>query len=618
MEHLNPYSNLGDTLSAIKFNFNCLDVHTCNLNYAAQDYNKMELSNNWGDVVTETFFMSGNWDSYSTHVHNASSYWDNRVHTIIYPFPFPEGTLSTSVIRTWLTSTFPPQNYRPDEFFIVSFFGYYKDPSLHRPSTQSLTKFGALTETNNVHIKDIQSIIFIQKNDTWVLAQDFDPRSLNTYANGAGIGDIKTRNFHHRSNAIDIGKFEFTPGVPGDYEVAIGFSGVVDGVTISHTFTLKASLSVDGSITSSTVISQTGATTTSRRTINWGLEASVSPLGVGKFSVEYKLRSTGSPEAIIAGQNWSGGEGGVPGGITGQLLSPRDITPTPSPPHINQVCLSSYCGCYGPKYILENPVCIPQSTYYLLSCTYTPIVTSAPPDPCLSGNYTVEWEFEIDNYALSNDITFKYISAGDLPPYQITPSKNPSLDILAPDVWTHYIRDTAKPIRINSEVDRHPAKDLLYRYRFDTSCSCFVPSGIYLKELGLWTLSAEVTASFGFKNTELITFLNKSGKSDIVDGNCPFDIYIDTEWSRWVTNNVFSITAAPYWHIGIAPGSAALGFDYYPIPSVSDPASAWAEALNVLGYNDLSAYFGTELDLMGHVLSVVVLPITETYPLSTG
>ena len=165
---LNTFTNVGDTLSSINFNFTCLDIKLCNLQHASIKYNEVSEGTDWFSSFTETLAMSSNWESVKKHVHSASAYWDQRVCTIFYPNVFPEGRASLNTIYNWLRSNFPASNYRDGQIFIIYFLEWYKDPALHNPSSKSLSRFGKLTKENNVYVKKISNASYTLKNNNWV------------------------------------------------------------------------------------------------------------------------------------------------------------------------------------------------------------------------------------------------------------------------------------------------------------------------------------------------------------------------------------------------------------------------------------------------------------------
>jgi hypothetical protein len=169
---LNTFTNVGDTLSSINFNFTCLDIKVCNLQTdASTKWNLMYGDDNWGSSFMETLAMSSNWEDVKQHVHSTSAYWDQRVCTMFYPSVFPEGQASISQVQTWINTNFPASNYRDGQVFLVYFMEWYKDPRLHTPPSQSVSKFGQLSRDNNVHVKKINEATFEAKSGIWAYSQ---------------------------------------------------------------------------------------------------------------------------------------------------------------------------------------------------------------------------------------------------------------------------------------------------------------------------------------------------------------------------------------------------------------------------------------------------------------
>lgn len=169
MKQLSIHSNLGDTLSAIKFNFNCLDVHTCN--FQEQTIGWQSDLVNWGNIFTEVRDISSNWKSMSTHTHNASTFWDFSYEFLIYPTPFIQGQNMQPIILNWLNVNFPAYLYQQKKVFIVQYVVWSKNPALHRPSSKSVSQFGVISETNNVFIENTNWYTFIQKENSWHFLQ---------------------------------------------------------------------------------------------------------------------------------------------------------------------------------------------------------------------------------------------------------------------------------------------------------------------------------------------------------------------------------------------------------------------------------------------------------------
>lgn len=170
MKYLDPYSSIGDTLSSINFNFTCLDIKVSNLQTLSENYNQIEAKSNWLNGYDEALAMSANWETTKQQVHNASAFWDQRVNTIMYPNPFPEGRETATILQNWINSTFPARNYRDGQKFIIYFFEWYKDPLLHDPPTQSVSKFGQISEENTVKVKRVGWHSFEKFGKSWVLS----------------------------------------------------------------------------------------------------------------------------------------------------------------------------------------------------------------------------------------------------------------------------------------------------------------------------------------------------------------------------------------------------------------------------------------------------------------
>lgn len=173
MREIFDYYNIGDSLSALQFNFACLDIKLSNLqSFIYKNLSNVTLNDYLNEAFEETLALSANWETAKEQVHNASAYWDSGVSTIIYNLPFPQGTSNEGTIRTWLMTNFPASSY-PNGFRMnVVYFEWYKNPALHNPPSKSQKRFGLLTQGNNVHINKINNIIYVKRNNTWNLETD--------------------------------------------------------------------------------------------------------------------------------------------------------------------------------------------------------------------------------------------------------------------------------------------------------------------------------------------------------------------------------------------------------------------------------------------------------------
>lgn len=173
MKYIDKYSNLGDSLSSILFNFACSDIRTSNLRYWSDTkYSKIRIGSLWTEGFLETLSMSSNWESVKQQVHNASAYWNDNLTTIVYKNIFPMGQVSKSTILAWLNSNFPTGDYSEGHRINVVYFEWYKNPALHNPPKKSRQRFGKLTDRNNVHIKTIYNTIYVVKNSRWTELED--------------------------------------------------------------------------------------------------------------------------------------------------------------------------------------------------------------------------------------------------------------------------------------------------------------------------------------------------------------------------------------------------------------------------------------------------------------
>lgn len=476
---------LGDTLSAINYNFTCLDIQTCNLNYYASNrWNVIPDSLNWTLAFTETLGMSSNWEAMKNLVFSNSAYW-NTPHTIVYPTPFAEGQVSKDQIETWLNSNFDPSDYLEETLFIIFFFEWYKSPALHGSPGSSLSRFGQITESNNVHIKQVGYTSFITQKGKWI-----------------------------RTDLL----------------------------------------------------------------------------------------------------------------------------------HIPQICLDEPCfSCFGVKVFPDYPFCKVPPTYYQLSCIGD-VISDAERTlgPCSAFDLQ-DWEWDWNwpnNYEeLSGYYPFLKLRNTDTPPYTLDITRNPELDLISnlgndKIVYRKYINDQSKPNRFNSIVNRKFAKSVLYKYKYETSATEFTYVNQYPLtsnegELGVapasslyWNLSSNSNVLYRFNATDLKNYFRYYDDllvNQLLSGACDFNLYIETSWHRWVTNNVQSLTCSPFWHIGVEPEDtiSTLGFYFEPSATEVDTATAWSSAFSVLGNSGLSAFFGTDIDMMGLIHEVIIYPTASSYPISS-
>ncbi len=107
--------NIGDSLSSINYNFNLLDIHTCNYEFSAASYynNVYNMFNansaEWVDSMTTFRLNSGCWQETYNVVSNLSAVWLKPI-SLIYPYPFSvEGTEENIIndITVWVNDALP-------------------------------------------------------------------------------------------------------------------------------------------------------------------------------------------------------------------------------------------------------------------------------------------------------------------------------------------------------------------------------------------------------------------------------------------------------------------------------------------------------------------------------
>lgn len=173
MREIFTHNNIGDSLSAIQFNFSCLDIKLSNLqDFVINKLSGLRIDGIWDEGFSEILALSSNWESVKEQVHNTSAYWNNNNSTLVYTVPFPQGKSNTNTIKYWLNTFFPSSGYPTNHKISVIYYEWWKDPKLHVPSKRSRKRFGKLTSTNNVRINKINTAIFQKKPGGWELTAD--------------------------------------------------------------------------------------------------------------------------------------------------------------------------------------------------------------------------------------------------------------------------------------------------------------------------------------------------------------------------------------------------------------------------------------------------------------
>jgi hypothetical protein len=114
---IKDYESVGDSLSSINYNFNALDIYTCNFEYSASSlwnsiYNQFsENSANWVSTMNLVKTNSGCWTDTYNSVRTLSSVWLKPI-SLIYPYASEfniDGATNDliSVVTNWINETLP-------------------------------------------------------------------------------------------------------------------------------------------------------------------------------------------------------------------------------------------------------------------------------------------------------------------------------------------------------------------------------------------------------------------------------------------------------------------------------------------------------------------------------
>lgn len=264
-------------------------------------------------------------------------------------------------------------------------------------------------------------------------------------------------------------------------------------------------------------------------------------------------------------------------------------------------------GCWGRGYYPEYPTCIEPPKYYkleVLDCPEPP----EPPSPCeLVDGFELEWEFPDVQDLLEDDVKFQQLSGTDLTPYVLGKknASNPDLEEVNEGVYEKFINNSAIPnLPDDFRVTRNFAYNLEYTYKYNSINNTFTKESILSSNNLTFNPGNVIDFPIGIGHLDLIKFLQAYGLGRVLNQSnpdCDFFLKITTSWHRWVTDNT-SLSGTPYWHIGIEPGNS-LGFNHNPLPGVPDPSANWDSAYSALG-DSLSAYFGTQYDMMGKIINI--------------
>lgn len=108
-------SNIGNSLSALNFNFSALDIYTCNFEYSATNfYDKVyslfnSNSAHWVESMNTFRSHSACWEETYDTVRSLSAIWLKPI-SLIYPYPFNVDGSSITIqneVQTWVNINLP-------------------------------------------------------------------------------------------------------------------------------------------------------------------------------------------------------------------------------------------------------------------------------------------------------------------------------------------------------------------------------------------------------------------------------------------------------------------------------------------------------------------------------
>jgi hypothetical protein len=112
---IKDYENIGDSLSSINYNFNVLDIYTCNFEFSAANFwNSMysvfnSSSASWINAINSVRSNSSCWTETYTTVKSLSNIWLKPI-SLIFPYPFDEEGSEEDIIiqvTSWVNEAFP-------------------------------------------------------------------------------------------------------------------------------------------------------------------------------------------------------------------------------------------------------------------------------------------------------------------------------------------------------------------------------------------------------------------------------------------------------------------------------------------------------------------------------
>jgi hypothetical protein len=157
---IKDYENIGDSLSSINYNFNVLDVYTCNFEFSANNkwntaYTLVnQNSAGWIDTINTVKSNSSCWTDTYTTVNRLSSLWMKPI-SMIYPYPFEETGENSSIISeitSWLNTTLPVLNEKCSNFIVG------QELYVFTPLYSEINRI--LTQTKTIGVKTVKVKFF--------------------------------------------------------------------------------------------------------------------------------------------------------------------------------------------------------------------------------------------------------------------------------------------------------------------------------------------------------------------------------------------------------------------------------------------------------------------------
>jgi hypothetical protein len=157
---IKDYESIGDSLSSINYNFNALDVYTCNFEYSAANlwnsiYNQFSVNSaNWLNTMNVVKTNSGCWTDTYNSVKTLSSVWMKPI-SLIYPYTFGINGDTSDVIAdvtNWVNDTLP--------VFSGTCFNFIVGQELYifTPMYEEINR--VLSQTKTTGVKQVRAVAY--------------------------------------------------------------------------------------------------------------------------------------------------------------------------------------------------------------------------------------------------------------------------------------------------------------------------------------------------------------------------------------------------------------------------------------------------------------------------